>query len=1140
MQRAHAACLALDCIIAQCSTAAHLAETPDVVVLQTVVDVCWKPLLAALTLAISRAHGESVVVEMLKAHTSLTCAAASASNEHARDACLQCLCQLAQAAADNPVASADGPEGATPRMRRARSSVAAAAAAPELSPRALHCMRALLNCVLALATGLTYAGWCPVLNALSRVDAALEVDRTGAERATLAAALDQLYAHIATTLPPAQLDAFVAGMRQISQREVQDADTASALLNAPGRRGDGRRLHMLLRHSALTLVIPGQLPHLWPGLEQHLLVTLGCDAAPVRAEAAGVFGHTLLGLLDLPAEYLVSSAANEAAQQRGQPTFTCLLLSAFERAAAAAPPDKDDVREVLLRLLLDVLERHSELLGPAWLAALHFITCSAKEADVRAEAAASTTGDDEDAPAYTPLASGFACATALVQHLLPNVPPEYRRDVVDTLAAFGHQQADVNTALSAVGLVWDIADYSAREEDDNTGSASIGTRGGGVLQVLSAVFGALASLSRDPRPEIRNSAVRALATAQVAHAQRLPVTAAHAALWELLLPTAQAALVSASDHGAGDDCASTTPVKRSSVVIMLHHSRNTASKQWEETLALCLAGLARVLRVQLATAAKTPEFEARWSEVLSLLRDAAASTSREVGLAAVACLGAVASSGALERKPWTQLLLVFERVAGLSACDAVRAELPAALQRLYAAHKAAFDASDIELLLRVADVVARTQPSAGSRSLGFDGELTQQQTAALDLIRALLPLQPNVATQHSAVFRTVATFVRDAAASSGVELRSGAGHLSPTYGKHSVELLAALYEAAPLRTRADALPEVSAAFEAAGGTQSSAPAAQMWLAALAALPMLLREGPAALHGSLVSRDPAASEVSWHALLLASARLLQFDVDDSVRSAFEADSPVSPAAGLLERTYTDALDAVVAGALGSAGVGTAPPAVVEGFVALVEASAKAGERIKAQPVAMEELCTQKLVGLVAAGSGGAGDDSALAAAHVVVACHALPAFIRHCVALLARCVSAEADHADGRGTPLPSQAEYAVTVRALQALAQLRPSAIVIDAAVLDAQQAGRNEGAAAGLLVPVLRASHLPGSPDRAHLLLFYGPLVEGLSVRNAQLRDAIAGSFALALWLACPSSRAAPHRRAAGQDWRRAIAASC
>ena len=1109
-QRAHIACLALDCIIAQCNTTAHFAETPDSTTAKVVVDVAWQQLLSALTLALSRAHGESVVVETLKAHTSLICAAASSGHEQARDTCLHALCQLAQAAADAPVVSADAVDAVTPRLRRARSSVAPVAGAPDLSPRELHCMRALLNCVLALAAGLSYAGWCPVLNALSRVDATVEVDRTGADRATLAAALDKLYMHIGSTLPASNLDAFFAGMRQISQREVQDADISPALTTAPSRRNDGRRLHMLSRHAALTVALPQQLPHLWPGLEQHILATLACDAAAVRAEAASIFCQSLLRLLDLPAEHLATPAADAAARAHDQPTFTCLLVSSLERAVAVAPPDRDDVREVLLRLLLDLLERHSEFLGPAWLVALHFITSSAKEADARAEAVASTADDDEDTSAYAPLASAFACATALVQHLLPNVPPEYRGNVVDTLAAFGHQQADVNTALSAVGLVWDIADYSAREEDDNTGNAVIGTRGGGLLQVLSAVFSALASLSRDARPEIRNSAVRALATAQVAHAHRLPVTAAHAALWELLLPTAQAALAAAFESGATDSGASTTPVKRSSVIIMLHHSRNTASKQWEETLALCLGGLGRVLRVQLATAAKTPEFEAHWNDVLSLLRDAAASPSREVGLAAVACLGVVAASGALERKSWTQLLNVFERVAGLSTCDAVRAELPAALSRVYATQKACFQSSDVELLLRVADVTARKQPPSGSRALVVDGELTPQQTGALDLIRSLLPLTPNAAVPHSAIFRTVANYVRDAAASSGgdKDFCGATRHLSPTYGKHSIELLASLYEAAPPYVRAEALPEIAAAFEAAGITQSCPHAAQMWLAALTALPMLLREGAAALHGSLVTRDPAACEVSWHALLLAAASLLRFDVDGSVRSALDETSTAVGTATpeLLEKVYTEALDAVVNGALGCVGISTAPPAVVDGFVSLVEASANIGGRLR-QPVPTEQMCTQRLLALVTGGSSSSVGDTELAAAHVVVACHALPALLRHSSALLARCVAAEAEHADGSSTRLPSQAEYDSATFALESLAQLRPSAIAIDAAVLDAQQTGRREGAAAGVLVPVLRSSHLHSSPDRAHLLLLYGPLVEALAVRNAHLRDAVAGA---------------------------------
>jgi hypothetical protein len=106
--------------------------------------------------------------------------------------------------------------------------------------------------------------------------------------------------------------------------------------------------------------------------------------------------------------------------------------------------------KVLSSLLLDLLERHG-VLGLAWLVALTFITSPAKEADARAEAVASTAKWRMRIPLHTPRLFRLAVATALVQHLLPNVPPEYRGNVVDTLAAFGHQQADVNTALLSRG-----------------------------------------------------------------------------------------------------------------------------------------------------------------------------------------------------------------------------------------------------------------------------------------------------------------------------------------------------------------------------------------------------------------------------------------------------------------------------------------------------------------------------------------------------------------------------------------------------------------------------------------------------------------------------------------------------------------
>jgi hypothetical protein len=79
----------------------------------------------------------------------------------ARDTRLHALCQLAQAAADAPVVSGRRRGCRHPALEARALVCCACCRAPELSLQELHCMRALLNCVLALAAGLSYAGWCP-------------------------------------------------------------------------------------------------------------------------------------------------------------------------------------------------------------------------------------------------------------------------------------------------------------------------------------------------------------------------------------------------------------------------------------------------------------------------------------------------------------------------------------------------------------------------------------------------------------------------------------------------------------------------------------------------------------------------------------------------------------------------------------------------------------------------------------------------------------------------------------------------------------------------------------------------------------------------------------------------------------------
>ena len=113
---------------------------------------------------------------------------------------------------------------------------------------------------------------------------------------------------------------------------------------------------------------------------------------------------------------------------------------------------------------------------------------------------------------------------------------------------------------------------------------------------------------------------------------RRPVVTAAVALPQVLFPlleqvkrmsTTAAAVPPPSDTNA------------SKAKILIHHSRDTAEKQWAETRVLTLNGVARVFNNRREILATLEEFPRAWALFLEFIESAALSTSAEVGLAAL-------------------------------------------------------------------------------------------------------------------------------------------------------------------------------------------------------------------------------------------------------------------------------------------------------------------------------------------------------------------------------------------------------------------------------------------------------------------------------------------------------------------------
>jgi hypothetical protein len=218
---------------------------------------------------------------------------------------------------------------------------------------------------------------------------------------------------------------------------------------------------------------------------------------------------------------------------------------------------------------------------------------------------------------------------------------------------FKIKTADVNVSLTAMGILWTTVDFVSSnsnnsssnnskslssyggdvdngdiedghdgkkvsplltagqqddDDDDEEGNANTNNANNSKKQQLTGVWDAmldeLGSLALDSRVEVRNCAVNTLVSAVAANGATLSLHRWERCLAGVLLPlvakVAEKAAAATKVVGVGG--ASQQEV-RPGVRLAMHHSRDTAHKQWSETRVLTLQGLSRLLRTAITSTA---------------------------------------------------------------------------------------------------------------------------------------------------------------------------------------------------------------------------------------------------------------------------------------------------------------------------------------------------------------------------------------------------------------------------------------------------------------------------------------------------------------------------------------------------------
>eukprot|EP00531_Pseudo-nitzschia_arenysensis_P009106 CAMPEP_0116145354 /NCGR_PEP_ID=MMETSP0329-20121206/16543_1 /TAXON_ID=697910 /ORGANISM="Pseudo-nitzschia arenysensis, Strain B593" /LENGTH=1747 /DNA_ID=CAMNT_0003640943 /DNA_START=274 /DNA_END=5514 /DNA_ORIENTATION=- len=227
------------------------------------------------------------------------------------------------------------------------------------------------------------------------------------------------------------------------------------------------------------------------------------------------------------------------------------------------------------------------------------------------EAIAAVPSWEHSSSDWTPACQvGFRCLKLIVDDFLEDAAKSARTALLECCSTFGSARHDMNTSLTAIGLLWTIAD-----QDSGTES-------------VDRALAKLVLLAGDHRAEVRNCSVNTLFSCIVGRGQKFT-----GKQWEsCICKTIFGVYDKATSDSGNNGNALPESTKKSRYQVNVHHSRDSADKQWVATQALVLKGMCRLLRNFFDPLLKTtdvkldeketPWFDKAWSKILGWAYDA--------------------------------------------------------------------------------------------------------------------------------------------------------------------------------------------------------------------------------------------------------------------------------------------------------------------------------------------------------------------------------------------------------------------------------------------------------------------------------------------------------------------------------------
>lgn len=532
----------------------------------------WASLLSALALLLHGSPDEQRLQQTLRCMQTLMYCSGRLGLDQARDAYLM---QLARYTLPGPGREGEQEGGGALGILSERGTLGSAPVGGGASPgqssgpttKNIQCFKALLQFCASYGGLLTVPGWTIALRAIFGLERCLQRFAPGADAASLKTSITSLL-EATGFIPPELLREVVQAFRTCL-RGAHEYDEGLVVLN---------RLVELCGFNLSRLLL------FWDLVLQ--MVTEVCTSEE-RRELRGAAAAALCSVVAqaLRRGVLVLSQRPEAAQVE--------LLRPLE--ALLQVPSEETRARVCEGLLTMLQASGQELEPPAW---GMMVSLVAKAADVELQKAGldprSEAGRVGKAPVpdqrggdFSALPTIFQLLELMVHDFMENVPPDSVPMLTASLGAFARFTGlGVNSSLTAVGFLWNAADALARQHCGKPDAPAQAFE-----ELWVQIFLQLRLLAGDPRPEVRNCAVKSLTTALLSHGRKVGIGCYSRCLSDIIIKvlgeiqeSAQEARQNRPSLGAGG---------REGLIV--HHSRDTPEKQWDETMVLAVEGVRRVL-----------------------------------------------------------------------------------------------------------------------------------------------------------------------------------------------------------------------------------------------------------------------------------------------------------------------------------------------------------------------------------------------------------------------------------------------------------------------------------------------------------------------------------------------------------------